>query len=57
MSWLIVSGSRYLGTNGRWTRHYLLAKRFRTKREAQKVARKHRGAALLRETDFDAFPG
>lgn len=54
--WLVVNGTRYLGRDGRWTRHYLLARRFRTKREAQQVARKHSGAALLREEDFDAFP-
>jgi hypothetical protein len=54
--WLIVNGTRYLGHDGRWTRHFLLAKRFRTKREAQKAARKHKGAALLREEGFDAFP-
>ena len=54
--WLIVNGTRYFGNDGHWTRHYLFAKRCRTKHEAQKVARKHKGAALLRDIDFDAFP-
>ena len=54
-TWLVIKGIRYLGRDGTFTRHLLLAKRFRTKCEAQRAARKHK-AAVLRETDFDAFP-
>ncbi len=54
--WLVVKGARYLAQDGTFTRFLLLARRFRTKREAQRAARQHKGATLLREEDFDAFP-
>lgn len=54
--WLVIKGNRYLTGSGSWSRHYVLARRFRTKREAVAVAAQHPGAAPLLDADFDGYP-
>ncbi len=59
MRWLVCKvkdDGRWLDRHGRWTRLYLFAHRFRTRRAAERAARLHAGACVIREEDFDAFP-
>ena len=56
--WLVTdaTATRWLDARGRWTRLYLCAQRFRRKRDAAQAATAKRGAVVIREVDFDAFP-